>query len=313
MLTQFYRYLFRNFLIILCLCYNLIIIRGENMRIDVLQTQAEGKNEFLIKYDNVNQYVAKLPFVTINDPLNLEKLRQIAIYNLNGNQVYTTDYRYIENLKEEIIPFKFLFTGQQKFNQLLFCSNEKTIKIYHETNNIWEAKYVIEIYNKRFFCYSIEDGYIRHFPIYDGDIQIGEALKSNVVVDGKDEYYCYLKPGYEGLSDGIVSLMLYLDRSEYSSSYVVKKSYDLYKKFSWSRNNKFYDKNWVKNNFGDEFYRKVDNDVAFVKGKFKHPISTSNELIKSSSSNQKKTMILIFVVPWIIILLAIVIILINIL
>ena len=187
--------------------------------------QSEGKNEFEIKYNDKLQYKANLPFISINEPLNLEKLRSIKVLDTNGNEIYTTDYKYIENLKEEFIPMKYLVTGSQKFNQLLFTSNKNEIKIYYEVNAIWSNRYVIEINDKQYFCYSIEDGYIRHFPIYDGETQIGEALKSNVVVDGKDEYCCYLKDDYTSISDGIVMLLLYLDRSEYSSSYLVNKSY----------------------------------------------------------------------------------------
>ena len=98
------------------------------MKIDVLQVENEGKNEFEIKYNNKLQYRAKLPFISINDPLNLEKLRSIKIFDANENEIYTTDYKYVENFKEEFIPMKFLITGSQKFNQLLF-SSEKNIKL----------------------------------------------------------------------------------------------------------------------------------------------------------------------------------------
>ena len=47
------------------------------MKIEVYQIESEQKNEFEIKYDNNLKYKAKLPFVAINDPLNLEKIRNI--------------------------------------------------------------------------------------------------------------------------------------------------------------------------------------------------------------------------------------------
>lgn len=271
------------------------------MKIEVTQTNSEGKNEFEIRYNNNLKYKAKLPFISINDPLNSEKIRKIKIVDLNDNEIYTTDYKYIENLKEEFIPLKYLATGSQKFNQLLFISSNNTIKIYHEVKEIFNNRYVIEINNKKYFCYSIEDGYIRHFPIYDGEIQVGEALKSNVVINNKDEYFCYLKKGYENLSDGILALLLYLDRSEYSSSYLVNKSYILYKKYSYNKTNKFYDKEWVKNNFGDEFYKKVDNDIILAKQKIKNPIQTWKEQWNSMSLKEKKLLKFILIFPWAII------------
>ena len=271
------------------------------MKIDVVQVESEGKNEFEVKYNDVLKYKAKLPFISIKEPLDLEKLRSIKIFDTNGSEIYKTEYKYLENLKEEFIPLKYLATGSQKFNQLLFISNNNEIKIYYEENAIWSNRYVIEINDKKYYCYSIEDGYIRHLPIYDGDIQIGEALKSNVVVDAKDEYRCYLKEGYENLSDGITALLLYLDRSAYSSSYLVNRSYDLTKKFSYNKTNKFYDKNWVINNFGDEYYQKVDEDVKMVKEKLKHPLKTSKEQLDSLSTGKRNLIKFLVIAPWIII------------
>ncbi len=283
------------------------------MKIDLLQTQSEGKNEFEIKYNDILQYKAKLPFVSVKEPLNLEKLKSIKIFDKSGNEIYKSDYRYIENLKEEFIPMKFLITGSQKFNQLLFVSDKQTIKIYYEEKEIWSNRYVIEMNDKKYFCYSIEDGYIRHFPIYDGEVQIGEALKSNVVIDGRDEYCCYLKDNYESLSDGIVAMLLYLDRNGYSSSYLVNKSYNLSKSYSYNKTNKFYDKLWVKNNFGNEFYEKVDANVNLVKEKFRHPFKSLKEQWGSMSDKEKKLLQIIVVAPWAIIFIVLLITLINLL
>lgn len=268
------------------------------MRIDILQVKSEGKNEFVVNYDGKLQYKAKLPFISIKDPLKLEKLREITIFDTSGNKVYTTDYKYVENLKEEIIPFKFLITGSQKYNQLLFTSSNGVIKIYEEQKALFYDRYVIEINDKQYFCYSIEDGYIRHFPIYDGEVQIGECLKSGVIVGGKDEYCCYLKEGYKNISDGIVALLLYLDRSEYSSSYLANNSYYLPKSFSYNSTNKYYNREWVKDNFGDDYYKKVDEDVKFVKEKFKHPFKTAEEQWDSMPESRKKIMTFILIAPW---------------
>ena len=271
------------------------------MKIEIKQTNNELKNEFEIKYNDNLKYKAKLPFISINEPLNLEKIRQIKILDLNDSIIYITDYKYLENFKEEFIPFKYLVTGSQKFNQILFISNNNNIKIYYEEKELFNNRYVIEMNNKQYFCYSIEDGYIRHFPIYDGGIQIGEALKSNVTIDGKDEYFCYLKDDYENLSDGIMALILYMDRSEYSSSYLVNKSYSLNKKYSYNKTNKFYNKEWVKNNFGDDFYKKVDNDVKLIKQKLINPLQSSKEQWNSMSLKQKKLMKFVLIFPWAII------------
>ena len=241
------------------------------MRIDVIQNSSTMNNEFDILYDGKLHYKSKLPFVTIKEPLGLEKIREIKIYDLNDDEVYTTDYKYVENKMEEFIPFKFLVTGSQKFNQLLFNSKNYAIKIYFEENAIWKNRYVIEMNSKKYFCYSVEDGYIRHFPVYDGEKQVGEILKANVVIDAKDDYCCYLKDEYKDIADGIVALLLYLDRSQYSSSYLVNKSLVLEKRYSYNKNNKYYDKDWVKNNFDSDYYDKVEKDITKIKSIIKSP------------------------------------------
>ena len=261
------------------------------MKIDIVQTESELKNEFEIKNNGKLIYTANLPFISINDPLDLEKLRSIKIYDKSKKEIYTTNYDYIENLKEEFIPMKFLFTGSQKFNQLSFTSKKKTYKIYYEENAIWNNRYVIEYNDKKYYCYSIEDGYIRHFPIFYEETQIGEVLKSNVVMDAKDEYCCYLKNEYEEISDGIIGLILYLDRIEYSSSYIVNKSYTITKRYSYNKTNKYYDNMWVKNNFSDEFYLKVEEDVKLAKERY-----------KASTGKNKSFLLLILIIPWVLIL-----------
>ena len=243
------------------------------MKIDVVQTISEGSNQFEVLYNDQLKYRAILPFVTINEPLNLEKIRSMKVNNLEGNTVYQTNYDYIENLKEEIIPLKYLVTKNQKFNQIVFHSEEKDIKIYYEENEIWFNRYIIEQEGKRYFVYSIMDGIIRHFPIYDGETQIGEALKSNVKIDGKDEYRIYLKDNSSTLADAVSCLMLFLDRSEYSSSYIVNKSKTVSYSYSYNKTNKYYNKNWVATNFDNSYMEKVQQQANVVKQDVKKQFS----------------------------------------
>lgn len=271
------------------------------MKIEVLQIEVEGKNKFQIFYNGKLQYLAETPFVSIQEPFNIDKIRKIKIFDENHNLVYKTDYQYVENLKEELIPMKYLATDSQKFNQLIFQSMNHDIKIYYEKNDIWKSRYVIEFNHKLFFCYYVEDGYVKHFPIYEGESQIGEALKSNVVIDRKDKYCCYLKDDFSFLADAVVCLLLYLDCNLYSSSYLVHQSYTLEKGFTYQKNNSYYDANWVKNNFGDEYFLQVQHDIDFVKEKFRHPFKTFGEQLQSMSV-LKRRLLLIIALPWIIIL-----------
>ena len=88
------------------------------MVIDIKQIIAEKKNEFEIIYDNKIVYKAMTPFIKISGVMELDKLREIKIFDLGGNEVYKTKYNYIGNKIEEFIPLKYLATNSQKFYQL---------------------------------------------------------------------------------------------------------------------------------------------------------------------------------------------------
>ena len=76
-------------------------------------------------------------------------------------------------------------------------------------NGVWNGCIIVKYKDMIYKCYSVEDGYIRHICIYNDDTQIGELLKPNVVVDGKDEYRIYLKDEYS-----------YLNNREYIDSFL---------------------------------------------------------------------------------------------
>ena len=81
---------------------------------------------------------------------------------------------------------------------------------------VWNGYYVIKYKDVIYKCFSIEDGYIRHICIYKDEFQIAELLKPNVVIDGK------VMDEYNYLSDSLSLFALYLDRTEYNSSYLKK-------------------------------------------------------------------------------------------
>lgn len=87
---------------------------------------------------------------------------------------------------------------------------------------VWNGYYVIKYKDVIYKCFSIEDGYIKHICIYKDEFQIAELLKPNVVIDGKDEYRIYLRDEYNYLSDSLSLFALYLNRTEYNSSYLKK-------------------------------------------------------------------------------------------
>ena len=229
------------------------------MKINIRQKENNFKNEFEIFYNNELKYIAKVPSVSIDNPLKIDDIRKIKVNDLNNNVIYTANYNYSLKKNNKYSSFKFLLTGEQAFNQLLFVTKNKSIKIYYEENYEFGCRYVIDVNNKQYYCYLINDGYIRHFPIFYREKQVAEILKSNI--DKVDEYYCYIQKEYKMIRDGVALLTLYLDRSEYNSIYVKDINYLELSESSLID----YDKDWVKYNFDCSFFDKVDEAVALLK------------------------------------------------
>ena len=242
------------------------------MIIDVLQTISERKNEFDIFYNNKKIYKAKLPFITMSGIFNLEKIREIRVFDLNNKIKYETSYNYIDNQIEEFLPLKYLITNSQKFNQFKFINkdNNEKILLFFEMKEIWNGYCVIKYKENFYNCYSVEDGYIKHVCIYKDDTQVAELVKPNIIIDGKDTYRIYLKNEYDYLADACTMLALYLDRTEYNSSYLKNKSSLVSKNFSYSKVNKYYDSNWIKNNFKlDNYFNEINNEIIKTKKEIK--------------------------------------------
>ena len=92
------------------------------MKIDVNQTTAEMQNEFEIYYNENLKYTAKFPFIKIENVFNIDMLREVKIYNLDGKIEYISDYNYLENLKEEFVPFNILLLEIKSL--IKYCLNQ---------------------------------------------------------------------------------------------------------------------------------------------------------------------------------------------
>jgi len=242
------------------------------MVIDVIQSSAEMKNAFQIYYNGVQRYNAMTPFMSIEGAFGVDKLREIKMYDLNNNEIYKTNYNYIANRIEEFIPLKYIATNSQRFNQYMITDsngNEK-FSVYFEMQEIFKGSYIIKMNDRILNCYEIEDGYAVHFPIYDGDKQVGEILKYQFRTDGKDTYRAYLFDEYQELSDAISMLILYLDRMKYNSSYISCKGTEFTYSKSYSKVNAYYNPEWILSNFdATAYFNNMESQIRAIKDETK--------------------------------------------
>ena len=226
------------------------------MRIDINPITSKDNNEFVVFYNENLEFKAMLPPVSISDPLYVDKIDDIVLYNSENIQEYKTSTDYVKNIKQDIIPLKFVLNNSEEINQITFESSNNTYKVYYEDNKGFN-KYILEHNGKFFHIFPVEEGIIRHLPIFDGDMQIGEGLGLTDSNKGNDEYRCFLKEEYCYLADGISCLLLFMDRNEYSSSYMMDGQ--IMNTFSGEKN-PYYDRNWLATNFKDEFNNKNDTE-----------------------------------------------------
>lgn len=243
------------------------------MIIDINQVNAEKKNEFEILYNGQKIYHAVTPFLVINGAFDLDKLRRIQVYDHTAALRYHTSYNYIANQLEELIPMKYLVTKSQKFNQFSVVDSRtgcEAFSIFFEATEIAMSSYVVKSQGRLLHCYRISDGYAVRFPIYDRDVQIGEMIKPQVIIDGKDTYRVFLKDEYASFADSLMMLALYLDRLAFNSSYLVNKSVKVTYSVSYSKANRYYDRNWVHQNFdASGYFRWIDQCVSASKQRIK--------------------------------------------
>lgn len=123
-----------------------------------------------------------------------------------------------------------------------------------------DYKTFIESNGKTYSSRELSNSFFDHIQIYDGDIQIGEVLRVKEL--SYRRYCCFLKDEYSGILPEIISLMVFkLFKSKDDETRSLNDPNDNID----TGNLKVYDKDWLKNNFGDEYQKEIDQDIALMK------------------------------------------------
>ena len=258
------------------------------MRIDINPVTSKEGSEFAVFYNEKIEFKAVLPSISLDNPLYASKIEQIKLYDSNNVLEYETQIDFIKNIKQNNISLKYVLNSGQDINQLSFISEGNVYNVYYEEEKEFK-RYILEHNNRFFYIYPVEDGVIRHLPIYDHERQIGEGLNLCDTKEGNDEYRCFLKEEYCYLADGITCFLLFMDRNEYSSSYITDSqalNYD-------NTNKEFYDKGWLSSNF--QYTYSNDEDESYD-----NSIETKNYNLNTNSKNK---IYLIIGIIWIIVIL----------
>lgn len=234
------------------------------MIIKVEQTKSNLKNKFEIKVNNELKYLAGSPWMDMSVPLDIDKVRPCIITKTDETICYITSYNIIENIKNTVIPMKWVFTGEQKSIIYNIFDNENNIcgKFYKLTNGFLNTKYVIEYGNYTLKSYDISVGKTRNILIYKDDLQIAEIIKPLSVSDNLDYYYIFLLDEYRNLETILSFFTIFFDYQIYSNSgQVVAHKEEVQIMHTYDKNNKFYDKNWISNHFSKEDVELINSQI----------------------------------------------------
>lgn len=190
------------------------------MLITIQQTKSNYGNLFEIISNGQLLFQAKAPWMKLSLPFNADNLRELTFSNPAGETVYTTCYKFIDNLVEESIPYKYLLTKEQRFGQFeIVGQNGSESSFYAMQNGYFDSKFCIEHMGKVYLGYSIDKGRNNY-------VSIVPVLSFFTV------YYDYRKYNHSGE--------------------LTKNSVQIATSYSYGKNNDKYNPNWIVGEFGQQ-------------------------------------------------------------
>lgn len=223
------------------------------MIIEVRQVRANGAGVFEIYIDGSLQFVADTAFMKIEQPLNVGVLGKLTFQDLQGSIIYHAKCSTIDNLKEALIPMKNILLGRQKVCQyeIIDRGGNSCGCFYGLSNGLMDNKTVVELGDRIFKGYDVTQGTIRTVSFYDNESQFAQLTKPLVTLDNLDTYFIYLKNEYSALAPIMAFFAVYYDYIHYAHrGEYVKNSASIQVKYTYNKANSYYNKTWVRDNFG---------------------------------------------------------------
>ena len=222
------------------------------MILKINQTASNGNNHFLITSGENLLYQAHTPWFPI---LPIDSTAKLSLMNAQGEILYQTEYSFMNNLTEELIPYKYLFTGSQKFHcyTIVDTMGNQQGAFFVEAIGIMNQRICLEYQGKLLVGYKRSAGSMEYVSFYDDVTLAGQLSKSNkIVADNKDHYMIHFVEGYEGLEPILAFFAIYYDFMYHNNSGEVHKGYKSSYKVTYHKNNNKYDPDFISRNFGEE-------------------------------------------------------------
>lgn len=237
---------------------NVLLKGAATMFLEVRQVHANGKNQFAVYEGEFGSgtmcYLASAPWMAVTMPFDLDQVRALHLTGPEGNPIFTTRFHALANALEQAVPMKYLLTGEQKFRQFEIVGQEGPCgAFYTQATGLLDRKFCLAYQDKVLLGYDISKGRFRAISIYDGAREIAQITKPLAVSNNLDIYYIHLLDAYSGAAPLLTFFTVYFDYLNYNhSGEFSKQSAEVSVSFTYGKNNKFYDPDFIRKQFGPE-------------------------------------------------------------
>ena len=198
------------------------------------------KSEFEIKANNEIRYSAKMSTLHNN-------YKSCQMFNADGSICYVTSKNSKSNLGG-------IFSKNKKIRDynIINSSNDICGNFYQIKKGFLNTHYVIENENNILDAYDVSVGKAQTVSIYQGDTQIAEIIKPLRASNNISYFYIFLLDEYKNFEKILSFFAIFFEYDKHHKSSGDTSYYDPNFEYTYSKNNKYYDKNWIQNNFNSE-------------------------------------------------------------
>ena len=242
----------------------------------ITQVKSNFENKFEVSCDNKIVYYAEAPWMNVSLPFNAENVRELVFYNDSKEVMFSTDYKIINNVIEEAIPYKYLITGEQNVAKYEIVGKDQIQGSFFVQKKGWlDRKFCIEYENEFFTGYFVDKGEKNVVSIFDGDIQIAQITKPLATSNNLDIYYLHLLDEYSYLFPILSFFTVYYDHRNYNNSGQISNgSAKISWTYSYDKNSEKHDKSWISEQFSQEISDELDAEIK------KHRASSMKKIKK---------------------------------
>ncbi len=247
----------------------------------IKQVKANVENNFEIYENDILKYKANTPWMSLKLPFQTENVRKLSLQNQHDESVLTTRYDVFDNLLNEAIPMKYLVGLSTTFDKFEILKDNQNIgSFYILRAGVWDKAFFVEINGKVFKGYSIAAGYKEVVVFFEDEKQIAQITKPLSTINNLDEYLLHILDGYNELFEILAFFTIYYDYKKYNNSgEIVSKSAEISFRYTFGKNSKKYDENWILNNFGITEAQNIENTISASQEQAKTQIKSTLKLM----------------------------------